>query len=59
MKNITNTLSGLTSSLLLNVGLTRIAQNLDPVSQDRCEICAEAHGSAICDVCSFPEQLAN
>lgn len=32
MKSITYTINGLASSLLLNAGLTRIAQKLDPVS---------------------------
>lgn len=32
MNSITHTINGLTSSLLLNVGLTSIAQKLDPVS---------------------------
>jgi hypothetical protein len=30
MKSITPTLSGLASSLFLNVGLTRVAEKLDP-----------------------------
>jgi hypothetical protein len=33
MKTITTTLTGLASSLLLNVRLTGIAQNLDPLGQ--------------------------
>jgi hypothetical protein len=32
MNSITHTINGLASSLLLNVGLTNIAQKLDPVS---------------------------
>lgn len=32
MNSITHTLSGLASSLFLNVGLTQVAQKLDPVS---------------------------
>ena len=32
MKSITHTINGLASSLLLNVGLTQVAQKLDPVS---------------------------
>ena len=59
MKTITSTLSGLSSSLFLNVGLTAIAQKLDPVSHDHCEICAEAIGAAYSVVCSFPEKRQN
>lgn len=33
MKTITTTLTGLASSLLLNVRLTGLAQNLDPLGQ--------------------------
>lgn len=33
MKTITSTLTGLASSLLLNVRLTSMAQNLDPLGQ--------------------------
>lgn len=54
MKTITSTLSGLSSSLFLSVGLTAIAQKLDPVSHDRCEICAEATGASLTIICSFP-----
>ena len=32
MKSITHTINGLASSLLLNAGLTQIAQKLDPIS---------------------------
>ena len=48
MKTITSTLSGLSSSLFLNVGLTQIAQKLDPVSGRPSEQCTEAHGPAFC-----------
>lgn len=36
MKNITSSINGLASSLLLNVGLTQVAQKLDPVSATKC-----------------------
>lgn len=54
MKNITSSLSGLTSSLLLNVGLTRLAQNLDPVSSRPSDHSQQAHGPAYC----FPSQFS-
>ena len=56
MKNITSTISGLASSLLLNVGLNQIAQKLDPVSHSSCELCVNAHAAAISMPCQFPQQ---
>ena len=53
MKNIASSFSGLASSLLLNVGLGQIAQKLDPVSNSRIELCANAHGAAVC----FPSEI--
>jgi hypothetical protein len=53
MKNITSSLSGLTSSLLLNVGLAQVAQKLDPISGRAIETQAEAHGPALC----FPSEF--
>ena len=35
MNSITHTISGLASSLFLNVGLTAVAQKLDPVTQSK------------------------
>jgi hypothetical protein len=46
MKNITSSLTGLTSSLLLNVGLTAAAQKLDPVSSRPSYFSHDAHGPA-------------
>ena len=54
MKTITTTLSGLASSLFLNVGLTQAAQKLDPVSHQNCEICPEAVAPALTAPCLFP-----
>ncbi|MFZ5494343.1 MAG: hypothetical protein ACOZE5_03280 [Verrucomicrobiota bacterium] len=48
MKNITSTLSGLSSSLFLSVGLTEIAQKLDPVSQQPFATSIDAHGPSYC-----------
>jgi hypothetical protein len=54
MKTITTTLNGLTSSLLLNIGLNQIAQKLDPVSHFPTELCSQAHAPAI----SYPSSFA-
>jgi hypothetical protein len=35
MKSITRTISGLASSLFLNVGLARVAEQLDPTMKDQ------------------------
>lgn len=59
MKTITSTLSGLSSSLFASVGLTQLAQKLDPVSQNRCEICADAQGASLSVPCSFPAKQQN
>ena len=47
MKNITSSFNGLTSSLLNSIGLTEIAQKLDPVSNFPVDLNAEAHGPAL------------
>jgi hypothetical protein len=56
MKTFTTTLSGLSSSLFLTVGLSTLAQKLDPVSRDRCEQCRDAHAASITVICSFPSK---
>jgi hypothetical protein len=56
MKTITSSISGLASSLFLNVGLTSIAQQLDPVSSKPSEICHAAHGPSYCMPSQFPQQ---
>lgn len=38
MKSINSAFNGLASSLLLNVGLTRVAEKLDAVSQNKTKI---------------------
>ncbi len=57
MKTITTTINGLSSSLLLAIGLSHFAQKLDPVSQDACEHCDDLQGAAYTDPCAFPETL--
>jgi hypothetical protein len=54
MKIITSILCGLCSSLLLSVGLSRLAQKLDPVSWTGHEWAATAHGAALTSICGFP-----
>ncbi len=54
MKNITSSLTGLASSLFLNVGLTQMAQKLDPVSAVKTEANRSGLSAEICThVCSF------
>ena len=51
MKNISSTLTGLSSSLLLNVGLTKIAEKLDPIGSNRSQLIEMPDAMA----CSFSE----
>lgn len=54
MNSITHTINGLASSLFLNVGLTQIAQKLDPVSATKCEQSQFALSSEISTLpCNF------
>jgi hypothetical protein len=55
MKQITSTLTGLSSSLLLNVGLTRFAEKLDPVGSNRSQLIEmpDAKACSICGICEF------
>lgn len=56
MKSITHTISGLASSLFLNVGLTQVAEKLDPVANHQTQ---SAHtglgtlGTTACVPCHF------
>jgi len=59
MKSITPTLSGLASSLFLNVGLTGFAEKLDPVTGTKSELIRKGEGlaSGTCVVpCAFPDR---
>ncbi len=58
MNSINHTLSGLASSLFLNVGLTQIAQKLDPVSAREIAVATDALSAEISAVpCNFtPEK---
>ena len=54
MNSITYTINGLASSLLLNVGLSQMAQKLDPVSQSKPQVMAQAISAEYCaPPCSF------
>lgn len=56
MKNITSTLNGLASSLLLNVGLAAVAQKLDPVSRTKPQTMTHAISAEICGMaCHFSQ----
>ncbi len=48
MKNITSSITGLASSLLSNVGLSHLAQKIDPLSRHAVDLAPEAHGPAFC-----------
>jgi hypothetical protein len=50
-----NTLTGLASSLLLNVGLTRIAEKLDPIQAQAGE--ASAARQPV-EACTFPTNFS-
>lgn len=58
MNSINNTLNGLASSLLLNVGLTSVAEKLDPV-QDKSSKAELAVNSAVdCIwICNFTPEV--
>lgn len=54
MNSMNNTLSGLASSLFLNVGLTRIAEKLDPMPQhdSKSILVVDASGTCVsCNAC--------
>jgi hypothetical protein len=55
MKQVTSTLSALSSSILLNVGLTRFAEKLDPIASNRSQLIEMpgVRACSICAVCSF------
>lgn len=55
MKTIASTLNGLASSLCLNLGLTQVAQKLDPVSNHNgSELTRDAMSVAYCAPSQFP-----
>lgn len=54
MKSINNTINGLASSLLLNVGLTKVAEKLDPtVNQVKSFDLAVGSAETCIAVCNF------
>jgi hypothetical protein len=57
MNSITHTISGLASSLFLNVGLTQVAQKLDPVSSKNIPTATDVLSAEICAVpCAFTQE---
>lgn len=57
MNSITHTISGLASSLCLNVGLTQVAQKLDPVTLSKPQNMAEIVSAEICaNPCYFTQE---
>jgi hypothetical protein len=51
MNSINNTLSGLASSLFLNVGLTSVAEKLDPVQNQGGKLSREVLAAESCVNC--------
>jgi len=54
MKNITSSISGLASSLFLNVGLTQMATKLDPMATQHSDQIKDMRSAVPCAVCSIP-----
>jgi hypothetical protein len=61
MNSINNTLNGLASSLLLNVGLTSIAEKLDPMHSLNGKSSGEVVAAESCEnciwVCNFTPEV--
>lgn len=55
MQNITSTLTGLTSSLLLNFGLTKLAEKLDLIGSSHGQVIefSDAKVCSLCSICHF------
>ena len=51
MNSINNTLNGLASSLLLNVGLTSVAEKLDPMYRQNGKVSGELIAAESCENC--------
>lgn len=51
MKTITSSLTGLSSSLLLNVGLTKFAEKLDPIGSGGRSQLIEMRDATTCSYC--------
>jgi len=61
MKQITSSLTGLSSSLLFNVGLTKFAEKLDPTVSNRSQLIemADATVCAVSVSCNFGARQRN
>jgi hypothetical protein len=51
MNSINHTLNGLASSLLLNVGLTSVAEKLDPMQNQSGKASGEVMAAESCEAC--------
>jgi hypothetical protein len=58
MKTINHAINGLASSLLLNVGLTSVAEKFDMMVLGNSESVVTTQGAAPCDYCDFPCQFS-
>ena len=54
MNSINNTLNGLASSLLLSVGLTSVAEKLDPVQSQSGKSSGVMGSGKTCESCVWP-----
>jgi hypothetical protein len=59
MKTIAHSFSGLASSLLLNVGLVRIAEKLEPMATGQTVIVRDPQHCGFTDLSSFPARSRN
>jgi hypothetical protein len=54
MNSLNQVINGLASSLFLNVGLTSVAEKLDPVAQNKIDAVETTKGAVPCTFCDFP-----
>lgn len=54
MNQINNAINGLASSLLLNVGLTKVAEKFDPMLEQSGKSIAFVESAESCDFCNYP-----
>ena len=57
MKSINHAINGLASSLLLNVGLTRVAEKFDTVTRDKSEAIVTVQGATSAQFCDIPSNF--
>ncbi len=54
MNSIKSSLSGLTSSLFLTAGLTRLAEKTDPMLNQAKNAVSTVHSAESCETCALP-----